>query len=86
MYAGVGTITKIEGLENLGDNVVFKTITKPIGYEVQDLGSFNQNVAIVQFVYEDKNDLKLSLDKIHDNLRVLDEQGNNMVLRMLYDI
>lgn len=86
VYAGVGTITKIEGLENLGDNVVFKTITKPIGYEVQDLGSFNQNVAIVQFVYEDKNDLKLSLDKIHDNLRVLDEQGNNMVLRMLYDI
>ena len=86
VYAQDGTISKIEGTENLGDNVVFKTITKPIGYEVKDCGSFNQNVAIVQFVYKDGEDLRMSLDRIHENLKILDKHGNNMVLRMLRDV
>lgn len=83
VYAGVGTITKIKGLDKLGDNVVFKTITKPVGFEVKDWGSFNQNVAIVQFVYKDKDELKLSLNRIHENLKILDENGRNMIFRML---
>lgn len=83
VYAGEGRITKIEGLDSLGDNVVFRTITKSIGTEIKNCGSFNQNVAIVQFVYKDKDHLILSINRIHDNLQILDEQGNNMVIRML---
>lgn len=83
VYASEGTLTEVKGLEQLGDNVVFRTITKAIGAEIKDCGSFNQNVAIVQFVYKDKDELKASLDRIHDNLHILDEKGKNMVIRML---
>lgn len=82
IYAGEGVITKIRGLDELGNNVVFRTITKQIGTEIHDRGSFNQNVAIVQFVYRNKQDLKSSLDKIHQKLEILDENGNNMVIKM----
>lgn len=83
VYAGEGTISEVKGLDDLGDNVVFRTITKPVGYKIEDWGSFNQNVAIVQFVYKDKEDLKNSLNRIHENLQILDENGKNMVIRML---
>lgn len=83
VYAGEGTITEVKGLDNLGDNVVFRTITKSVGCRIEDWGSFNQNVAVVQFVYKDKEDLKESLNRIHENLQILDENGKTMVIRML---
>lgn len=83
VYAKEGTITEVKGLDSLGDNIVFRTITKSIGSEIKDCGSFNQNVAIVQFVYSDKTELEASLNRIHNNLIILDEKGENMVIRML---
>lgn len=83
VYAKEGTITEIKGLESLGENVVFRTITKSLGAEIKDCGSFNQNVAIVQFVYSDQAELEVSLERIHNNLIILDEKGENMVIRML---
>lgn len=83
VYACEGTIFEVKGLDKLGDNVVFRTITKPVGFKVEDCGSFNQNVAIVQFVYKDKEDLKKSLDHIHENLQILDKKGTNIIIRML---
>lgn len=83
VYAGPGVVTEVRGLDNLGDNIVFRTITKQIGSTIFDCGSFNQNIAIVQFVYKDKADLKQSLERIHCNLKVLDANGKNMVIQML---
>lgn len=83
VYAGEGVITEVKGLDELGNNVVFRTLTKPIGYKIQDWGSFNQNVAIIQFVYKNKEELEQSIDRIHENLKILDENKNNMVIRML---
>lgn len=83
VYAGEGVISSIEGLDKLGDNIVFSTITKPIGCKIEDCGSFNQNVAIVQFVYKNEAELKSTIERIHDNLQVIDEMGNNMIIRML---
>lgn len=83
VYAGAGVVTKVEGLDDMGENIVFRTITKQIGAEIKDCGSFNQNIAIVQFVYKDKTELNQTIDRIHNNLRILDADGNNMVIRML---
>lgn len=83
VYAGEGTISEVKGLNELGGNVVFRTLTKPVGYKIEDWGSFNQNVAIVQFVYKDKEDLRNSLNRIHEYLQILDENGKNMIIRML---
>lgn len=83
IYAGEGVINKVMGLDDLGKNVVFRTMTKSIGSHIYDCGSFNQNVAIIQFVYEDKRELKLSIERIHRNLQILDANGNNMIMQML---
>lgn len=83
VYAGEGVITEVKGLDELGNNVVFRTLTKPIGYKIQDWGSFNQNVAIIQFVYKNKEELEQSIDRILENFKILDENKNNMVIRML---
>lgn len=83
VYADAGCIADVQGLDSLGENVVFSTMTKSIGYTLHDQGSFNQNVAIVQFVYRDRSELEQTIHNIHQNLRVLDSEGKNLVLSLL---
>lgn len=83
VYVRSGTISKIEGLDKIGDNVVFRAITKPIGCHITDCGSFNQNAAVIHFIYRDDIDLRQMIETIHSNLKIYDENGNNMVIRLL---
>lgn len=83
IYARKGVMTAVKGLDDLGVNIVFSTITKKIGSEIVDSCSFNQNVAIVQFVYKDKVELKNTIATIHQNLQILDQNGQNMIISML---
>ena len=83
IYVGPGIISKIEGLDKLGDNIVFRTLTKPIGCRINDCGSFNQNAAVIHFVYRDDLGLKQTIETFHSNFKIYDENGNNMIIRLL---
>ena len=83
IYARAGIIMTVKGLDKLGEKIVFCTITKKVGSEIVDSCSFNQNVAIVQFVYKDKDELKNTIETIHRHLQILDQNGQNMIISML---
>lgn len=83
IYACPGIISEVKGLDSIRDNVVFSTLTKTIGVKIEDSGSFNQNVAVIHFVYKDEVELKNSIDAIHSSLEILDENGINMVIKLL---
>ena len=82
IYARSGVLAEVNGLDNIS-NIVFSTITKPIGAKIEDSGSFNQNVAIIHFVYKNDVELKDTIDAIHSSLKILDEEGLNMIIKML---
>ena len=85
IYLRPGTIAGIEGVDSIQDRleVVLCTLTKHIGSVIPDSGSFNQNFALVHFVYDSDKECVEMLCYIHQVLKVTDEKGKDMVLRML---
>ena len=80
-----GKICSVEGLSDLlaMDNVVSIPVTKNIGTTVAHTGTVGQVFAFVHFVCQDKNELKDMIGTIHDTLKIYDEQGNNLVNKMI---
>lgn len=85
VHSKPGTIKSIDGVEllNRNNNIINCFFTKTINSNVKDTGSFMQIAALVHFVYDTKEELKSIIDNIHDTLKIYDENGNNMVNRML---
>lgn len=83
MFVRAGVITEIFGLDNLNDNVVFYTVTKPIGYKMEETGSFGQILVLVHFIYRDKERLIKDIEHLHNTVKVIDANGENMVIKKL---
>ena len=88
VYLMPGKIGRIEGVDTIKseERIVMVSITKAIGSIIPDSGSFNQNFAMLHFVYDTEEECGDILRFIHQELHVYDTKGKDIVLRMLnYD-
>lgn len=85
IYLLPGKIASVNGVDKIkaNDNVILVSITKEIGSIIPDSGSFNQCFALVHFVYDSVDECGDMLRYIHQNLKVFDENGEDIVLKML---
>lgn len=85
VYLSTGTIREIESMDVIAnkDEVVFCTTTKRPGSIVPDSGSFNQCFALIHFVFDTVEECSNVLYFIHSTLKVYDETGKDIVLKML---
>ncbi len=82
-----GVITKLEGLEVLDKLPEIKSYLPmhQIGDKLELSGTVFQIFMKASIVAESKEDLKIVLTEIQNNIKVYDENGNNMMLRILED-
>lgn len=76
-----GKITETIGMDTVLNNPDIHTFV-PVhfeGEEIKDWGSAQQVYAYIHILYKDKQDLRNSVEFIFDNLKVLDENGENMI-------
>lgn len=80
-----GTIEKFDGLENLKSwpNVVLVPCQHEVGDTIVDSGSFAQVVCLVHFTYDTLEECNEIIDKIHNTLKVLDAEGNNLLVKKI---
>ena len=85
VHAKAGHIQSINGIEEMKqwNNVVVIPQQKNVGDDIADSGSFGQVVALVHFTFDHLSDCKETIDRIHQAFIVLDENGNNLVNKML---
>jgi formate-dependent phosphoribosylglycinamide formyltransferase (GAR transformylase) len=85
VYAWPGTIAEIKGIEEIEKhaNVVLCSLTKHVGSVIPDSGSFNQNFALVHFVYDTVEECGDLLRFIHNTLKVYSDKGKDQVFKML---
>ena len=50
---------------------------------ITDSGSFSQVVALAHFVFDTEEELKDTIADIHKKVRFIEEDGSDMVIRML---
>lgn len=80
-----GKIFRIEGVRKLEkmQEIVFSAIIKRLGDTVYSTGTVGQTFAYVHFVFDDLKECKSIIDEIHNTVRILDENGNNLLERKL---
>lgn len=85
VYLSPGKIEHIAGVEVIEKRpeVVLCSLTKKIGSVIPDSGSFNQNFALVHFVYDTIEECEDIINYVHSSMKIDDEDGNNLVLKML---
>lgn len=89
VYLWPGKIAEIDGIEEIEkqSSVILCSLTKNIGSEIPDSGSFNQNFALVHFVYDTIEECGDMLRFIHKTLKVNSDKGKDMICKMLnFDI
>ncbi len=77
-----GTICKMEGLDEIAQlpNVISINPSYRVGDTVTGTGTLKQIVCRFFVVADTKEQLKMTIDKIHDIFKVEDETGNSMFL------
>lgn len=85
VYARGGSVEKIVGVGDIEKNRQVLTILlrKKCGDFVMESGTFSQVVALVHFVFDNKSELMTLIDNVHDKLEILNQNGENMIFRML---
>jgi len=85
VHLNAGKIEKIIGMEELMKlpNVVTVPVTKKLGDKIASSGTFAQVYALVHFVFDTDEALKKTVDLVHKILYIKDENGHNMVNRMM---
>ncbi len=78
----IKSITGIEEIRKLGD-IIFISVTKNIDDHIEDTGSFSQAFALIHFICNSSDECKNIIEKIHDTIHVLNENGEEMIMRML---
>ena len=81
---GKGVVTKIIGLDAVKNDPSFFDIIqlKKENDELTEIGTLNQVFARIYFSNKDKNKLNESIENIRKNLKILDENGKNMILNL----
>lgn len=87
VHCNAGKICKEEGLEDIKkkykNSFVVVLYQKIVGDTIVDTGSFGQVNCLFHFTYEGKQELKDMLSYIQMTYKVLDENGNNIVVNKL---
>lgn len=85
LHIGKGKIACIKGIDELRswENVVAIPVTKHVGDTIAGTGTIGQVFAFVHFVYDEDNELRQMIRKIHDTVRIINTDGKNMVLQMI---
>ena len=80
-----GTIANFEGIEEIRalHNCVFFPISKNIGDNIKETGSWGQCVALLHFTYETFDECKATINKLHRTFKVLDKNGRNLISKKL---
>lgn len=85
LHISPGTITEVEGIDDLLKlrNVVVVPITKNVGDVVRSTGTVGQVFAFVHFTFEDEAELRRMIRTIQKTVRILDENGENLLNSMI---
>lgn len=85
LYLTGGVISEIKGFDKLiNHNQVIKVpVRLGIGSRVKEDATFSQVHSLVHFVFDTEGECKKFIDFIHNTISVLDENGNEMIAKML---
>lgn len=85
LYSKSGQIRQIEGYENMKKwpEIVTVISKSDIGDRIEDSGTFSQAVALIHFVFDDENELRNIINRIHETYQLVDQDGKNMIEQML---
>lgn len=80
-----GTIKSINGIEKLlrKENIIAVPERMTINSKVKMSGSVDQVFSFIHFVFDSYEECKVTIQQIHDTLFVYDENGQNMVAKLL---
>lgn len=84
IYSRAGLIKDIRGMDEIQDcsQIVAILQKKKIGDSVLESGTFSQVIALVHLVFSDKSELMTLIDWIHYKLKIIDQNGEDMICRM----
>ncbi len=87
IHIHAGTITAIEGLEELKNNPYFYAFAQTwyVGDIIEETGSLRQVFGYLHVLYDDIKQLKETLRHVKNTLQVKDENGKNLLFT-LFDI
>ena len=85
IHMEAGTIANFEGVEEIRalHNCVFFPISKNIGDNIKETGSWGQCVALLHFTYETFDECKATINKLHRTFKVLDKNVKNLIYKKL---
>ncbi len=80
-----GVITDVTGIDELSNDarVVAIPVTKSVGQVVSSSGTVSQVYAFVHFVFDTIDELKKMIDDIHETVKIVDENRDNMLVRFI---
>lgn len=80
-----GTISHISGIDELlaSGAAIVVPASKRVGDTISDTGTLSQFFGYVHFMFDTFAELKLAIGQIHQHLKVLDNNGENMVRRVM---
>lgn len=85
VHAKPGVVKAYKGEDLLRNhpNIVMVTRTKHINDIIPDSGTFAQVASLVHFVFDTIDECRNMVELIHNTLRIIDENGNNMLMRKI---
>lgn len=85
LFLSAGKIGRVSGIEQIRDicNVMNILPMKKEGSIIPDNGSFGQVAMLIHFIYDDLEDMKSTIHKIHEIISVQNVQGADMTLQLL---
>ena len=85
LHISPGRISSLEGYEELlaNKNVIVIPTAMSVGRSVEMSGTIGQVFGFVHFVFDTIDECREMVDLIHDTIKIIDENGNNMLLRKI---
>lgn len=80
-----GIIKEIDGIDEIEklDNIIAIPTSRKIEDSIPDSGSIYQVFGFVHFLYNDPDELRDMIKKIHDTIHFTDENGDEMLSKMI---
>lgn len=85
IYCGAGTVSDVVGTEKIMQLPVMVSfpIIHGTGSKIDDTGSFSQVVALAHFVFDSEVELKEIIESIHKTVHFNEQNGADLIIRML---
>lgn len=85
VHLNSGVIKDIMGVEKIRelDNIIAIPERVELNDTIVSSGSVSQVFSFIHFVFDSLDECKDTIEKIHEHLSVIDENGNNMIARLL---